>query len=269
MNGLSVIIPLANAYNGSAMPQREEALSFALENFYAKHSEIEVILVCQNYDLPMSVYDSLQAVKNNKIIALQYPVFNKGWCCNVGARAAMYDHICIAESDMWCDKPYLNNAVAFMVREKLSWCFGWNSLTYTDYSSRESIVKYNKLFSEPGILTVSPKRGSSEGGIVLFSRAFFLAIGGCNEWFEELGGPDNELAFRAKAASGSYIAFPQKVYHLWHPRVRDNGDDTRKRNRSLYKYTVKNVRAVNRFLSRCGFGNKNFPLCLHQKFVGG
>ena len=255
------------------MRLREEALVHSINTFYSKHTGIELIFVCQNYTLPDKIESECNEFYDpNKgniptEIRLDYPVFNKGWCINVGARAAKYDTICIAESDMWAPDPFLNDAVKYINNKEYRWCFGWNKLLYTSEVEREKVLSGESFqLVSTGINIVAPKVGGSEGGFVLFNKKFFFDIGGCNEWFEELGGPDNELARRAGDASHTYIKYHQFVYHLWHKPCRDNELFTRKHNRILYCHTVANIQKTNRLLRKQPFGNIESPLCSTKSY---
>jgi hypothetical protein len=270
MNEISVIVPIGDAYGGKAMPERWEALAFAIRTFYAKHDILELVIVLQNTILPEKVVAAINRFmcpgkRYAKIIPIEYPIFNKGWCCNVGARSARFNTIAIAESDMWAPKPYLNGIT------KCEWIIAWDNLCYTSEVHRKMILSGKMIDRDiaerRGSTFVHPKVGSSEGGMVLFDKKFFFSIGGCNEWFEDLGGPDNELARRAQFASKTYLMYSnQDVYHLWHPRCRSLKSKSRLKNVEIYKLTCKNLAAFNVFLSKQQFGNPEAPLCAHRTF---
>lgn len=267
---LSVIIPLANAYDGRAMKEREEALLFSLRTFYLLHDDIEIIFACQDYSLPEYIYYSAVDFKQTgkiKAFSLSYPVFNKGWCINCAAKIATGDYLCVVESDMWAEKPYLTDVVDWMKSNQYKWCFGWDKLLYTDESERKQILSGNKIQAidrESDI--VEPKSGGSEGGIVFYKKDFFLSIGGCCEFFEMLGGPDNEIARRCAFASKTYVKYNQFVYHLWHERLRRAEDQTRLNNREIYKLMMWDLGKANRVLAQEDFGNIERPLCAVKKF---
>lgn len=254
---ISAIIPISNAYNGKAMPEREEALSFGIKNFYSKHDDIEIVVVAQNYIPTGELAETIR--KHARIISLDYPVFNKGWCINVGARHSCGDILCIAESDMYSTEKYLNKA-ALSLRH---WKIAWNRLIYTTKEQRNEVLFGKEIVSSEYSI---PKRGSSEGGIVLFKKEFFIKIGGCNEWFEELGGPDNEIAYRAHIESMEYPTHPQTIYHLWHEKCRVKNSLSRIRNKALYQSTINHPLKFNRFLAKQNFGNVEFPLCSKKNF---
>jgi hypothetical protein len=269
MNEVSVIIPIGDAYNGKAMPDRWEALAFSIRTFYAKHKALELVIVLQDTMMPGKVVDVINKFmclgkRYAKIIPIEYKTFNKGWCCNVGAKAARFNTIAIAESDMWAPKPYLNEIT------ECDWIIAWDNLCYTSEVHRKMILSgiavSNDIAERRGSMFVHPTIGASEGGMVLFNKKFFFSIGGCNEWFEELGGPDNEIARRAQFASKTYIMHNQTVYHLWHPKCRNLKNPIRLKNVKLYKSTCRHLKEFNTFLSKQQFGNPEAPLRAHKTF---
>jgi hypothetical protein len=252
---ISVVIPFCDAFDGKATDQRVEAIDFAIELFYSKHKNIEVILVCQN---------SCPLHPLAKIAEIDYPVFNKGWCVNVGARVARGKYLCIAETDMYAAVPFLNDVPPYMAKNGSRWCFCWDSLEYTTKEGRADVIMNDV---PPGTgMKVNPSRGLSEGGMVMFERDFFMSIGGCNEWFEELGGPDNELARRAEAVSGTYKMYPMEVIHLWHPKCREKYRPSRMRNIALYRSTCRHPLEFSAFLAKQDFGNPKKPLIADRNF---
>lgn len=238
------------------MPEREKSFIFSIENFYKKHVNSEIIVVAQDYQLP--------AIDGIKIIKISSPIFNKGWCINVGVKAAKNEYVYICESEMYSSEPYLNNVSDFMFEKNLKWCFAWNTLCYTSEQQRNQIMQnmpcireYNR---EPHIM-------KTEGGIVAFDKDFFLNIGGFNEWFELLGGIDNEIAYRAFMRSGTYQRYKHAIDHLWHPRSESkNVKPYFTKNVKLCSFTIRYVKEVNAFLAKQDFGNPMHPLCITKTF---
>jgi len=85
------------------------------------------------------------------------------------------------------------------------WFFAWNKIIY-----------WNKDFTEK-LRVDSPRETMAEGGLVYFDKDFYWEIGGSNEFFQELGGIDNELATRARSVIGEDKLFEGTINHLWHP----------------------------------------------------
>lgn len=250
MASVSIIIPLGCSQEtdvNQSLPYRHAALLCALKNFYGKHDDIETIIVTQNYDFP----DTPEA----SVIRLASPVFNKGWCINVGVQAAKNDMICIAESDMYGAEPYLNDVIKFMIQKNLLWCFGNDCTIFTTEIQRKAVMAGHT--SGIGELDRRiPVPDGYEGGFLFFNRNFFLGLGGCNEWFEELGCIDNELVLRAQAVTGTYELYPVNAWHLWHPECKKH---TRSLNLDLRIVTKHHPLLLNAFLSLQDFGKVETP----------
>lgn len=250
---LSVIIPLGDMAGGTGLQERLVSLLYALQSFYLKHKDTETIIVAQNIqvEFPASV----------RVINVEYPVFNKSWLINIGAKAANADYICIAESDMWADRPYLEGVIPWMKAHSPKWCFAWNRLFYTGLEEKNAIIETDCCPLERPTAVVRPTPGYSEGGLLMFQRAFFFSIGMCNEWLQELGGIDNELARRATYAAKSYTCYSKTTCHLWHERVRQRRAPTRLKNVDIYKYVKANPSDTIRVLKKYPGGNMAAPVC--------
>lgn len=266
MAGISVIIPIGNGYEGRAMPERWDSLAYSINNFYGRHQGIELIIVHQNCAIPQTVTDSLKHSMSGdgrayKTIPLKYKTFNKGWCCNVGVRAAKHKDIIIAESDMFGTKAFLSNVCG-----SHTWCFAWNKLVVTSREQRDEILKGGISYLDNGKKIIVPRKGMSEGGFVYFNKNFYLAIGGFNEWFEKLGGLDNEIIRRAESVTKDYPKFPVTVYHLWHPLCRELHCASRDKNKRILRSTRALPGEFIKMLRKLNFGNIKAPQCALQTF---
>jgi hypothetical protein len=261
---VDVIIPLGHIPGLNNLEERAASLFFAIRTFYKRHplKDVRVLVVCQN--LPS--WAARLAREGVRSILIQYPVFNKSWCINVGVRNSVADFIVIAESDMWCAHPYLHVLGDWMNENALSWCYAWNKLYYTTKPQKTDILKRQGLMPVNGLQclpanTVTPTPNYSEGGFVAFRREFFKSIGMCNEWMQELGGIDNDIALRARTISGSARAFPLAVYHLWHPRVRQRERPSRRKNVEILNYTKSHCMKMIEILRRQRAGDPRAPYC--------
>lgn len=250
---ISVIIPLGKTHTShSSFADRIRSLEFAIKTFYSKHDNIEIIVVVQNSDW---------SNKNVTFIHVNNEIFNKAWLINIGARKAKGTVLCVAESDMWADTPFLNEVEKYLLSENLLWCFGWNRIYYTTSSEKERLLSG----IIPSISTVEkkmsrPSRGLKEGGFVFFRKKFYFSIGGHNERFQWLGGIDNEIALRAQKASGQYNSFPQIVFHLHHLPTNKNLGIFREMNKKLLRETTRNPMAISKALSLSSWGNPECPI---------
>jgi len=259
---LDIIIPLGRMADGKGLEQRLEILRFTISS--AKVTGLtEVMIVCQ--DVP----EADEALKKLpcRLIHIKGKPFNKGWCQNVGVVNTKADYICLAESDMWC--PWLLEKVPmWMETKRARWCFGWNQLYYANQAETRDFMDHGIRPSGRGHAIVRPTRGYSEGGYVFFRRDFYWRFGGASEWYKELGGPDNDMAFRAQHVSKTYHAFPTLVFHLWHPKVKRRRSALRAENVRMLRYTHGHPDAVIRTMREMAGGLKMGPYCDRESFSG-
>lgn len=264
---ITCIIPLADMTGKEEhFSERIATLNFSLKNFYALHKNICTLIVCQNINSKKPWSRIIELPDDTcRIIEVSYPVFNKPWLFNVGVSNSNSSFICLAESDMYAKEPYFERVAAAMIDNSWKWCFGWNRLCYTTLEEKRAILS-GRTFDDTGSRWVRPTRGYSEGGFVFFRRQFYDRIGGGNEWIQELGGPDNEMAARARFNSGQYDAYPARVYHLWHPKTRDKVRPTRKHNVGILHYFNRKPTAITNLLTKQIHGNPNAPYCKYKSF---
>lgn len=187
--------------------------------------------------------------------------FNKSWLYNIGVNSSRTRFVILGETDI-IDQ-YFNSWTELFNRinkiENYTWEFGWSYLTYLNKEKTESVREIN-----------GPSPGGPEGGRVIFDKSFYQSIGGANEFIQGLGGIDNELALRAKHASGNYEYRIGNLYHLWHPHSSWKGDDDpekhrlREMNKKIYAWTKKHPQLCIDKLKRYDNGGK-LPLSETQK----
>ena len=148
----------------------------------------------------------------------------------------------------------------------MQWCFGWDRIYYTSEAERNLLIKNKKIninienYKKPG-------KGRREGGLVYINRDIFNRVGGYNEWIEELGGPDNDIAHRLCYLKKYYEKFPNIIIHLWHPRDIDKYKSTRKWNVKIMKETFTKTNEVIKFLVNKQRGQISYPLCDFVPFM--
>ena len=140
------------------------------------------------------------------------------------------------------------------------WGFAWNDLYYTTKEEKRYVMDGNKLIRFTTGRRTKPQRRKAEGGLVLFDTQFFKDMGWANEWIQELGGPDNDLAERARYETGYYRAFPQRVFHLWHERVPLKNRPTRIDNIHIIRMTRRQPSRMQAFLKQMMPGRTQEPL---------
>ncbi len=255
---ISIIIPVCSLVP-EAIQERIEVLNAAIEKFYRN---TEVIVVEQNIT---GKFHFLPHLKGCKKIELKYPVFNKPWCLNVGVKHSSYEYVVLADADMYSHEAYWNKLLMWMKENEYPWAFSWNRLIYTKREQRDGILRGASF---PGVHHETPRPGLSEGGLVCFFKPFFYNIGQCNELFQELGGPDNEVILRCRAASSSYSMFPALVYHMLHKQRRKSLRPTRKRNINLLSKTRKKPMKMIKWLCEQNQGNEYSPLVARKEVFG-
>lgn len=268
---LSYIIPISNS-GKSDFGIRVKNLQYIYDVFLAAQQDIrmEVVFVEQVCDSCLPTYASKLKLtnKNTRVITISWPVYNKGWSVNVGVVAASAPVIMIGEADcLRRDTHYCNRTVENFVCRKNSWAFAWDNI---EYLSREKSKQYMNgcQFDYPRPRCI-PRPNGPEGGILIYQREFYLNIGGMNEWLQGLGGPDNELADRARHISDTYVMLEGSIYHLWHPIVKPKeSDKNRNYNKKIVRFQRKNMNTVAPRLAKYKnhIGDTKYPLCKHKSY---
>lgn len=244
---ISVIIPLCHLVR-KAHKARLEAVQKALEDFY---QGVEVIVVEQSLDGEYYFIPRLKAT----CVRIAYPMFNKSWCLNVGAKKAKGDILVFADADMYAKNYPWKKLEQWM--NNRSWGFCWDTLTYTKHDRHRQMVFAG---SHPlGIPPEKPCPGLSEGGLVAFKKDFFCEIGMYNERLQELGGIDNEIIIRAKYKDHKYEMFPFHIYHLLHPQKKKSSRPTRQENIRVLKQTKRETEEMINNLKSKSQGKINCP----------
>lgn len=197
-------------------------------------------------------------------IFVTYERFNKPWLFNVGVNESKTTNILLSEMDIDVDINYFQDLYDYICINRKKWLFGWSQILYWD-EDHKNVLRISE-----------PKVGSTEGGIVYCDKDFYWDIGGSNEWIQELGGPDNELARRLQYGSKSYPMFQRTIHHNWHPihEFKEGVfNDSRINNVRIYKYVCKNTESAIKTLRyrRTDMGRANGPLIRleNSKVIGG
>lgn len=269
MENLDVIIPLCNLVPTS-LRSRVDTLNYAMKQFYVGQHDVHLTLIFVEQSLDGKIYylDNLEIPTgiDVKKVEIQYPNFNKPWCLNVGFKRGDSPFVMFADSDIVAYDDYFGRAVKWLMDKNFKWCFAWNKLYYADYLEKREVVYLGKdRFKHIDTTFFKPSRGVNEGGFVLYRRAFYEAIGMGNEFFEQLGGPDNEQAMRATHVSKTYEMFDQLIYHLEHEQTNKSARPERKRNIMMYRAEAKDMDKAVRLLRGLEPGG-NEPYCATKKF---
>ena len=268
---LSYIIPVSNGGRPD-FAVRCRNLQFIYDSFIMKQKEVqfEVIFVEQTVSRQFPHYaKNIRIDKDNtRFIHISWPVFNKGWCINVGARAAQSPVIVVAEADCFSiDGTYFFSILNNFLSGEHKWAFGWDALQYLSQYESMQIMRGDQI--APRGRRYRPYSGGPEGGILVYNRGWYLKIGGHNEFVQGLGGPDNEMADRAKWWSKSYTKLNADILHLWHPQVKGSyrRDGHRVYNKQIIKLQRNYMANIAPRIAKTTIGDPNKPACGKKTYV--
>lgn len=149
--------------------------------------------------------------------------FNKSWGLNVAARNASHELLVIGDADMLMSGEALARAL-LVCRDHYDAVNPYSSLVDLTRAETDAILK--------GELDVTAiRRGPARdrlaqgehicfcGGICVFRRAVYFALGGMDERFLGWGGEDDAMSANLERYTDR-IAMQKDTlaYHLWHPR---------------------------------------------------
>lgn len=215
--------PSANSYLIAYRegPGRRRALDAVLA-WLGEIGELEIILVEQD-SYPRLTADTLPA--NGKLLfARNTGPFNKSWGLNVAARNAGSDVIAIGDADMVTDPGELRRCFA-SCRERFD--------AVNPYARLVDLSESQTRAYTDGLLALAdiPRSGNTDrttggehppfcGGICMFRREVFFALGGMDESFQGWGGEDDALSLNlARYTTNTAVYRAGIAYHLWHERA--------------------------------------------------
>jgi len=254
----TLIIPVCNI-NGPDFEDRVDNIHNQLSPY--KNDLLKIIIVEQIVNDKFPTYkDTIGNVDHNvKFIQINYPIFNKSWCYNIGVKASESNDIILGESDCIPYRPlrYFKPLYNYIKNNNLKWCHCWDRITYYDVFGR--VVRED-----------TPRRGMCEGGLVYFDKDYYWKIGGCNEFLQELGGIDNCLIRQAEYFTKSK-PFNWKLIHQFHRHNDMKGDWSkakyRKNNQKIYGITVRKTEEVISYLSSIDQSFKHSPAIYRYEFM--
>lgn len=202
---MDYIIPIANI-NDDGFTQRLKNLNCILRVI---PEFVNVVLIEQMINPIYKLYSkSLESLPNHLSLTkkvVKHNIFNKGWLYNIGVKQSKTNNIILAEGDISINRKYFIDLRDFISSNDYKWFFAWNKIIYWN----EDVTKKLRVDS--------PRETMAEGGLIYFNKDFYWEIGGSNEFFQELGGIDNELAARVRFVVGEDKLFEGTINHLWHP----------------------------------------------------
>lgn len=257
---MDYIIPIANI-NDDGFKYRLKNLNSILK---IVPDFVNVIIVEQMINPINKLYfnnlDKLSQELNITKKLVRFHTFNKGWLNNIGVKYSKTNNIILAEGDININRKYFIKLRDFIVNNKYKWFFAWNKIIYWDEHCS------TKLRVD------SPRKGMAEGGLVYFNKKFYWNIGGSNEFFQELGGIDNELATRARFSTSEDKSFEGTINHMWHPVSNLKKDKWKLgkhhlTNRTIYYQVRKNPELAINILKKMEPGNDKTPISNEQRDI--
>jgi len=264
MRQIDVIFSLSNL-TPESLAERIKTINYSLETFYAKQSNIKLKVIIVIQQLQDETIGGIKIPKHLDVdfVHVKYGVYNKGWSLNVGIRHSNAEYIILADCDMWCPADYFSSLYEWAQKEKIHWAFAWDLLYYCTEKEKVKLLRGEDMGGECHRFLTPPKRGYTEGGLVIFRRESLVKMGGCNEWLQELGGIDSEMIERCMYFYGpDYKKFRVKVYHLWHPQKPKSFRPTRTANVDIIFFMRKN-KSANAYLAKLDFGKPDLPMNLN------
>lgn len=252
---LSVIVPVA----GNELDRRTNTIECFQCIVNQVDVDCELVVVEQSLD-GNTYWDDYISEHGWTYQAISDPVWCPSWCRNVGARLATGDLFFFIDADIVFDDN-LFRSVLQHIQYDLRYLICYSDIIFLsrrstnvflqDHTFRESLAPseiQGKGFS--GVID-----NASAGGIVLFSRKFFLEeLGGYNENFYSWCKEDKDALIRALSLCNDreVRTFRHTIFHLFHI---NRQPDTRSATANLIEYSLRFPHDVSRILVNTDLGN--------------
>lgn len=256
---LSVIVGVAGYGKADSLEVHRRVLAFVEFASCIKsqrNCQFELIIVEQLVQPSEGPY--FDAVIKDKDIdcqykLLDYPVFNKSWILNVGAKMAIGDTLAFLDADIIFREDYfslLETAIGS------SYLVGWSKVHCLNQKATDLYIKDRKYnWGEHEAEQKNASIHGSAGLVDIFRRGFFFQkLGGWNEAFFQGGGSDNDLVLRAYTMSGEVCILDHTLVHLFH--IRQPRPDP---NQEMWRITQADANRVSRVILEEGCGDPLSP----------
>jgi hypothetical protein len=260
---LSVIIPVAANVLVEDAKERRENLRCVLDWLDRQSgTDLTVVVVEQLVGgAKKAFFVPAMSLRRARLVTsvVASDVFNKPWLYNIGERMAVGENLMFGEADVVGKTDMMSAMLRGIHRCGYRWAMCWSNLYYTDARERKALLKGGMVGAMRNC-GIAPRKNRAEGGLVYFNRQLFHAIGGYNEWIEEIGGPDNEINLRARFWTGQYPVMAARLFHLDHARVPILRRPYRLANVEVIKDIRRNRRALCRALRQLGPQGGKVPM---------
>ncbi len=149
--------------------------------------------------------------------------FNKSWGLNVAARTASHELLVTGDADMIMPVEALDRALT-VCRDHYDAVNPYSNLVDLTQPETEAILRGEADLAAVRPRPVRDRLAQGEhlcfcGGICVFRREVFFALGGMDERFLGWGGEDDAMSANLERYTDRIaVQRDTPAYHLWHPR---------------------------------------------------
>lgn len=149
--------------------------------------------------------------------------FNKSWGLNVAARHAEHELLVVGDADMLMPDESLGRAL-LACRDNYDAVNPYASLIDLTEQETRAVVRGDAGVAEIRRESMHDRRPQGEhicfcGGICVFHRDVYFALGGMDERFLGWGGEDDAMSINLERYTDRIaVQRDTAAYHLWHPR---------------------------------------------------
>jgi glycosyltransferase involved in cell wall biosynthesis len=149
--------------------------------------------------------------------------FNKSWGLNIAARNASYDVLATMDADMIMPAEGFARALA-VCRDHFDAVNPYSGLVDLDEAETGAILRGERGIGDIQRELVQDRLPQGErvcfcGGICVFRREVYFALGGMDERFLGWGGEDDAMSVNLERHTDRIaVQRDTLAYHLWHPR---------------------------------------------------
>lgn len=187
----------------------------------AELSRLEVIVVEQDAASRLESENLGPNVK--RLFVFNDGPFNKSWGLNVAARSASHELLVIGDADMIMPGEALDRALT-VCRDHYDAVNPYSNLVDLTEAETRSLLQGDTRIADIQRALLQDRRPEGEhlcfcGGICLYRREVYFALGGMDERFLGWGGEDDAMSANLERYTNRIAVQRDTVaYHLWHPR---------------------------------------------------
>lgn len=152
--------------------------------------------------------------------------FSKTIAVNKCYKRATSDILAIVDADVWLDPKILIKAANDIRQGNANWVRPCGTVYRLTKNFTMNLIEFDPSTAFP---KVKPEEHTERitptvGLVCVFSRKQFEAVGGMDERFRGWGWEDTAWNFMLDGMFGKAQIWDNIVYHLWHPRIKDDED---------------------------------------------